>query len=276
MHLVAAIDEVASETQLSEGWTYAILPPAAVAAIDAAVSSCTVREFHGRTFKTSEADDYRVFLNAAQQQLKLYDSSRLVFTLLDPTWKTQFLSFARKTVTTAMQKVGISDPTAQAIAEHLFPGLITFQRLADKLPPSSLELEIDSDSISKLLGATSVKVSGVSLSLARILAAAYEGHRKVVFPQSPSLVSGGVRALDDAHSRCIQVADAFGNFALSRVFVHLGQTSNRRSMKAQILDDVFGEQINASSLSSAVELAPPNDIRIIKPGGLRLVVGLGA
>jgi hypothetical protein len=274
MELVAAVDEVASETQLSEGWTYAVLPRDAVTAVDAAVSGCKVKHFHGKMFKRSQASDYQTLLAATRQQLERWPDARLLFTLLETTWKAKFLTFAEDAITNAMQAVSINDPTVRRVGEHIFPGLITFQRLADNLVGTLSEIEIDSDNISKLLNNTNVQISGVSLPLAAVLGAAYEGHRKKVFPHSPELMPGGLRALDDAHSRCIQIADVFGNFALSKIFVQLGHTSKKRSVKAQIFDTVFGDVLDSSAISAAVALSPPNDIGIIRPGGFTLGIGV--
>lgn len=273
MHLLAAVDEVASETQLSEGWTYAVLTPKAINKIDAAISACAVKNFHGKTFKASQQSDYKVLLTAARDQLEKFNGTRLLFTLNETNWKAQFLSFAQRVITTALQNVGINDATAASVATHLFPGLITLQRLTRDLPGTSIEVEVDSDNISKLLSSANVTVAGILLPLTRILVAAYEGHRKSVFQNSPALITNGVRVLDDANSRCIQVADVFGNFALSRVFVQLGQTSKTRDAKTQVFDDVFGDIVDPNSIKSAVTLSPPNDIRILQPGGLTLEVG---
>ena len=70
MNLIAAVDEVASETQVVEGWAYALLPINSVTAIDVAVRSSAVRVFHGKHFKKSEAADYRALLKATRQQME--------------------------------------------------------------------------------------------------------------------------------------------------------------------------------------------------------------
>jgi hypothetical protein len=70
MEVLAAVDEVALETQRSEGWTYAIFPLASVNAMDAAVKNCRVERFHGKRSKKSEAADYRVLLTAARRELE--------------------------------------------------------------------------------------------------------------------------------------------------------------------------------------------------------------
>jgi hypothetical protein len=271
MHLVGASDEIASETQLSEGWTYAVLTGAALNKIDSAVASCSVKHFHGKKFKPSQESDYCALLSSAREQLQKTPGTRLLFTLNDLQWKATLIPFTKNIIDSALKNVGITDPTATKVAKHLFPGLITFQRLTRGSPGASIEVEVDSDNISKLLGTTNVAVKGLSLPLTRILTAAYEGYRKQQFPDSPQL-TGSLRALDDATSRCIQVADVFGNFALSRLFVELGQSSRTRDSKARIFDDVFGDIVDVKSAAASVALSSPNDIQILQNGAFTLEI----
>jgi len=98
MNWVAGVDEVASETQMSEGWTYAVLPDVAISAIDSAVSSCSVKTFHGKKFKKAQAADYETFLAVARAELLNHQNAFLTFTLLEISWKTQFLGFASRLI----------------------------------------------------------------------------------------------------------------------------------------------------------------------------------
>ncbi len=273
MDLVAAVDEVASETQLSEGWTYALFPRASVTTIDAAVTHCGVKHFHGKRFKKSEAADYRTLLTAARQELESGEPSVLLFTLLELSWKKTLVPFAKRIISNGMGAAGITDSVAVSIGEHLFPGLITLQRLTDGLSANPFEIEIDSDDISRQLGLSTVKIRGHSVSTAKLLSVAYNAYRIRQFPGSPELATGGLRALNDANSRAIQVADVFGNFALSYAFVHLGHTSKTRAVKAKVFEDVFGDILDPSHVTSACMLVGANDIQLKQAGGLTLRIG---
>jgi hypothetical protein len=274
-HLVAGVDELASETALSEGWTYSLFPPASIAAIDAAVSGLGVKAFHGKKFKKGQVSEYRVFLASARRQLELHDNALLMSTLLDTSWKKEFLALGRRLIAKSMAAAGVADRDAVALAEHLFPGLMTLQRLAANLPAAeSVEIEIDSDSVSRHLGTSKVQVSGRSLSTARLLRVAYEAYRAKRFPSSPSLQAGGLRALRDARSRSIQIADTFGNFALSYVFALLGHASRTRAVKAQVFDDVFGDVLDPNEVIGSAKLVGKDDVEITKPGGLSLRIGM--
>lgn len=273
MELLAAVDEVASETQLSEGWTYALLPSSSVAAIDAAVSKCAVTHFHGKRFKKSQAADYQAFLSAGRHELEQAACGTLTFTLLEKSWKTTFVPFAQRLISGSMGIAGVTDSAACSIAEHLFPGLITLQRLADGLPASSIEIEIDSDDVTKQLGANTSMVKGRAISTAKLLTTAYNAHRMKQFPSSPALAPGGLRALSDAKSRAIQLADVFGNFALGYAFFHLGGTSKTRAVKAQVFENVFGDLLNPGAVTAAASLVGDNDIQLKHSGALTLRIG---
>lgn len=269
---IAGVDEIASETQMSEGWTYAILPGVAVSAIDSAVSGCSVKTFHGKKFKKSQEADYEKFLSKTRSELLKHENSFLSFTLLDISWKSQFLDLTNRLTDEGMQGAGVNDPDALAIAKHLFPGLITFQRITANMNLAEIDIETDSDDISKNLTQSSVSIRGQSIPAAKLLRWAYEGYRKKQFPSSPALSAGGIQALTDTKSRPIQVADVFGNFALSYIFIQLGHKSKTRKVKAEIFERVFSSEITPAPILSAAKSsgATMNDIELTQPGGLTL------
>lgn len=275
MNWVAGVDEVASETQMSEGWTFAVLPDAAILAIDSAVSGCNVKTFHGKKFKKAQAAEYETFLAAARTELLKQQNAFLTFTLLEISWKTQFLAFANRLITAGIQGAGVNDPDAIAISTHLFPSLITLQRLTSNANLPAIDIEIDSDNISKRLAPSSISTKGKSIPTAKLLGWAYEAHRIQQFPASPKLGPNGVLSLADAKSRAIQVADVFGNFALSYIFFHLGHTSKSRTVKSDIFGSVFSSEIAPGPILSLVKLSGPtmNDIELTQPGGLTLRLG---
>lgn len=273
MKLIAAVDEVASETQMSEGWTYALLPEASLASIDAAVSSCTVKSFHGKKFKKADEHDYRNLLKAVRRELEQPAPSLLVTTILDSSWKQTLVPFGKRLIAKGFALANVAEPEAVRIGEHLFPGLITLQRLADGIQASCMEIEIDSDNISKKLGSESAKVRGQSVPVAKLLTTAYNAYRKKQFPMSPELAPGGLRTMKDAKSRAIQIADVFGNFTLAYAFAKLGSTSKSRIAKATILEDIFGDILEPNAVKTACSLVGDGDIRLNYSGGFTLRLG---
>ena len=109
MELLAGVDEVASETQVSEGWTYALLPSSSITAIDAAVSKCAVTHFHGKRFKKSQAADYQAFLSAGRHELEQAACGILMFTLLESSWKATLVPFAQRLISNSMVIAGVTD-----------------------------------------------------------------------------------------------------------------------------------------------------------------------
>lgn len=274
--LIIGADEVASETQVSAGWAYAVFPAASIQAIDKNVMGGSVKSFHGRKFKQAEAAEYAAFLKAVRAELEKEPKSLMLFTLQSLSWKNQFVPFAERLISGAMKNVGVSEPAVVQIAEHLFPGIIYLQRLLQERRSCVIELEVDSDSVSEKLKSSMANFGVVSVPTSRLLTAAYDAYRKEVFPDSPAIARDGIRALRDAKSRAIQAADVFGNFALAYLFRMLGHTSKSRAAKAQLFENAFGDILDISNLPGAVKLSGANDIEIVRPGGLTLVIGLQA
>lgn len=276
MNWIAGVDEFASETQLSEGWTYVLLPAVALADIEASFAHCSINGFHGKCFRKAQRADYEAFLVAIRAAVVNHPGAMLTFNLLERTWKAQFAPFARQLVAGSLNGAGVGDPASIRIAEHLFPGLITFQRLSANaaLPiNSTVDIQIDSDQISQHLRSSNASLGGKAIPTAKILGIAYEAYRKQQFPSSPPLGSGGIVALDDALSRAIQAADVFGNFALAYMFVELGRRTSRRVIKADIFRRVFQNELPPHGyIQGNASLAGPtgNDIQLSHQGALSL------
>lgn len=109
MSLIIGLDEIASETHVSEGWSYALFSTASLASIQTAVASCAVKTFHGKKFKTSQTPDYECFLHAVRHELDKPEEAGVVFTLMDSKWKNTLVPFAPKLIQGSFTKAGISD-----------------------------------------------------------------------------------------------------------------------------------------------------------------------
>jgi hypothetical protein len=271
--LLAAVDEIATETQLSEGWTYCVLPATAFASIQAALRNTSVTHFHGKRFKTPDEAAYRALLSEARRQIEQADRYLLSFTLLDLTWKNQFVGFMERLLGGSMKLAGVSDETCVRIAQRLFPGLATLQRLTSSFPTGEvMDIDLDSDSFTEKINKLDITVNGRSIEAARILAAAYRAHGNLLFPGSPALGSGGIRVISDTKSLPVQVADVFGNFALSYLFCALGDTSTKRALKASIFSDAFGDLLKDIDPTTNATLKC-NDIELGGNGPLTLELG---
>lgn len=275
--LVAGIDEVATERQLLEGWTYYILPEGELGAFEKAIQGIAVsstRAFHGKKFKKAQATEYEAFLRALRAAVEQSGGpARAVFTLNETSWKAQLLPHLSALVTTALRENGLPEEDALPILTKLFPGLATLQRLVAPVGSDySLRLEIDQDDVTRALPSTVLSVQGGQLPLERVLVALYRGYRARLFPESPSLLDlGGVTVLRDGQSRLIQAADVFGNFAMSYALHHLGDPSTTRAVKADVFARVFGDVVSPGMVTSAAVLQG-NEMTSNQAGALTLVV----
>lgn len=275
MTWLAGVDDVGSQTQLSEGWAFAILPRSAVSRIDAAVSSLAPAVFHGKEFKPKrDTDSYKRFLEEVRSEVAANPGAQLTFTLQEMTWKNQMRSSVNTVISQAFHNASVPDPNAVKVIQKLFRGLITLQRLTVGSTATALTIELDEDSISTNL-ATGVITRGQQVTpTARVLQRLYETYRNNYFPSSPEL-GAGIVTVNDADSRIVQAADVFGNFALAYIFVELGHTTTGRKKKADIFSEVFKDDLPPSDvIRSNVVLAGPGneDIQLAHQGGLTLSI----
>lgn len=263
--LIAALDEVGTETQLSDGWTYAVLPADAVLPFESLISCCRTKNFHGKKFKDSERDDYRSFLCAMRTSLEAAPVGFLAFKLLSRPWRSEYDAFMERLVEGGMLAAGVADQDAAKICRHVFPALGILQRLlgqdSNGVSNGLLSIEIDSDDISARLAQSNVQVRGREIPTGKLLTTAYSAYREKQFPRSPTLPAGGICVMRDKKSRMIQMADVFGNFALAHLFVKLGDTSRKRRAKAELFRDVFGDILGTDEdVTSKCRLVDGNDI----------------
>ncbi len=180
--LIAALDEVGTETQLSDGWTYAVLPADAVLQFESLISSCRTKNFHGKKFKDSERDDYRSFLCAMRTSLEAAPVGFLAFKLLSRSWRSEYDAFMERLVEGGMLAAGVADQDAAKICRHVFPALGILQRLLGQnssgLANGLLSIQIDSDDMSARLAQSKVQVRGREIPAGKLLTTAYNAYRE--------------------------------------------------------------------------------------------------
>jgi hypothetical protein len=173
-----------------------VLPPKVFAAIQVDIDSCTVKHFHGKRFKTEDQADYRKLLIATRRQLEAVDRFLLSFTLLNVSWKVEFIEFLNRVIAGSMDLARIVDKDCVGIAQRLFPGLATLQRLTACFSSAYvMDVDVDSDTFTKRINGLDVTLNGRSVAAGRILTAAYRGHRSNRSPASPELGPGGIRVI---------------------------------------------------------------------------------
>lgn len=261
MHeLVIGVDEIATERQLVEGWTYCVLPASEALAFEQAAAGLTgasSRTYHGKKFKKAHAAEYEAFLRAVRTSIENSSGpARLLFTLNDVSYKTTLLAFLDRVVANSLQQAGVSGDGSIQILQTLFPGIATLQRLlSDEGSQCTARLEIDQDDVTRALGSSSVVTPKGQIALERVLAALYRGYRRHQFPASPELKDPhGIAILRDSKSRLVQAADVMGNFAMSYALHHLGDPSSTRATKAAVFASVFGDLVHPGMISDAAVL----------------------
>lgn len=273
--LLVGLDEVATQNQLSSGWTFAILDSLQWKTVDASRHKDAKGKpmvYHGKKFTQADEQAYRTFLKALRRAAENSNPSLLAFSILDTSMLTALIPMLQRVVHASLVSVGARQPAPIRILQRLFPGLAMLQRLTSSLTGSNeIAIQIDQDNVTKAFATSSVQVNGRSVSLPDLAAKLYEAHRKLQFSSSPVLATSGVAVLADSKSVAVQAADVFGNFAMAFARVHLGDTSARLALKACIFHDAFGDLINTSLLESSAKLRGP-DVELLRPGALTLKI----
>lgn len=157
MELIAGIDETASETQTSDGWTYCVLTDDAVKDLLAdhahIVSRGTIKSFHGKKFKNHLEQEYRDFLDAIRIRSEGSARRLLALKLMDETWKADFVPFIHRVTANAIAAAGLTNTSALAAINKVMPAIVELQRLLRDVGSSELiSLEIDRDAVTKARG----------------------------------------------------------------------------------------------------------------------------
>jgi len=104
--LLGGLDDVATERQLTSGWSFAVLPEAAANRFTGAAQKllpANRTEFHAKEFDTSSAAErkaYSDFLRLLCQEVEATPGSLLACSLNDKSWSANFTGFAERLVAT--------------------------------------------------------------------------------------------------------------------------------------------------------------------------------
>lgn len=270
--LIAGLDEIGTETQMSDGWTFVVLSVEGLARFKKELSPKPKQTFHGKKFKTALEPEYRHFLTALRREAEGPDSALLAFSLLDRPFRREFVPSIRRLVAKSLGESGLAASGFSAVIEHVFPGLATLQRLTrDMGSAHELAIELDRDDVTRRFASMQTAVGLKTLTLQRVTHAAYEGYRKHLFSNSPALGTGSISVVNDAKSLPVQAADVLGNFAMAYALVALGHPSKKLSLKAVIFSDVFGDLLKGTDLPSQAYLRG-NDMELKQSGALTLLL----
>jgi hypothetical protein len=270
--LLAGLDDVASETQLSEGWAFVVLTQGAAArlATQLQTSSGKRPHFHARKFKSVDATSYENFLKSLRTEAESSSTVVLAFTLMDLTWKDQFIPFLDNLIQKGVGSYNGVSQQAVVQLQRLFPGLATLLRmLKDVGRDYDLEVEIDNDSLTESFDGAEVVIDGARMPMRRVLSAVYRSYGSRIAPNAPVLLDGGIRVVSDSKSIVVQAADVLGNFAMSYAFMKLGRPSKKIRLKGEIFERVFGDLVAHVDIPAMTRLVG-NDLQLVEPGSLTL------
>jgi hypothetical protein len=267
--LIAGLDEVATETQKSDGWCYFCIPQTEYVKFETEVKTLLagttkLTSFHGKKFKTDQASEYEQFLRIIRKFAESSVPTILSCTLNSEAWKAQYLGFCERVTANVFTQVGVTNPDLINVCKQLTPGLFSFMRLVNHFGNSNeLIIEVDSDSVKEKFPQLDTIIKGHSFTADFLMTKLYNAYRNIQFANSPLLATGGISVLKDQNSFAVQAADVIGNFSTSYVYYKLGNTSNKRILKGQIFEKVFGDKYGAENFSSSIKLVGQNDLELL-------------
>lgn len=256
---VAGIDEIGSETQKSEGWTYFVIPDSSALefANDAAdiLSKTKMFAFHGKDFKRRFASGYESFLRLIRKHLEQSSHSLLVTTLLDEAWKSEYSGFVERLIANSVCNTGIADNALVEASQMLAKPLFTFQRLASTFPDgASVRFEVDDHANTRGLVDLQPTKDGKPFSPLVVIETAYKVYRGHKFPSAPEIAKNSTKILPDEQSFIVQAADLVGNLSVAYARQRLGQHSNAISEKVKLFESVFGDILEDFDFAANLEL----------------------
>ena len=254
------VDEIATETQKCDGWTYFCLPESFVADFSteakAIIDASVLHVFHGKKFKVGHNAEYQAFLRLIRKYQEKSLQTLSVNTLLADTMKNDLEAFGFRILTKALAQAGVSPDAAVALLSPYVAPLLSLARIAGELGPNLImNVEMDECEQLKDLEEAVHEVLGVAISGHVLLKGMYNGYAKKQFPKAPLLPDNGIHVMRDSKSFLIQAADVLGNFSMAYVFVKLGKKSKSKEAKAALIEEVWGDTIDAFDFSSQVSLA---------------------
>jgi len=270
------IDEIATETQMCDGFTYFCLPerfaPEFARETQTKLRAASLSAFHGKEFRSKDSGAFRDFLVLAYDHLKKSPQSFAACRLFSPKVKAQLKSFCDRSVKLTIEKsVGIGHRSIEILQPYFLP-LACLAALARELGPEMvMRVEMDSHRTLRDLNESVHQASGVDIDAATLLKAAYNGYAKYLHTRAPLLPDDGVIVLDDQHSVIVQAADVLGNFAMAHIFVLLGKATPGRKAKSDIVRAVFGREADVFDPTGKLTFVG-NDLVLLQEGGITFSV----
>lgn len=269
--ILAGIDDLATEKQLSEGWSYFVIEKEFLKEFsrkaEKLLTNTKLNSFHGKNYKRRFRDNYLNFLKLCREYTEKSNISILSVILQDENWKNKFIPFTERVIKNVYGNNNINYPEIITSSQKLAAPLFTLQNLTKSFSSDyHIDVSIDCDQITESFDNLNIEISrplgNIKMTSKKILSIIYNGYRKIQFPNSPILNKNGISVKPDENSYLIQAADIIGNFSLSYIMKKLGKKSITIDAKSEIFSIVFGDKFDDIDLSDVFEVTNSNEIKL--------------
>lgn len=276
----AGIDDLATERQISEGWSYFVIENELLDMFscksEKILKDIALDSFHGKLFKRRFKERYLDFLKLCREYSEKSEISLIAVILQNEMWKNQFIPFTERIIKNAYGKNNITDHEIVSSSQKLTGPLFSLQKLLQNLSSEySLKIVIDSHTITKNFDELEIEVSNTigsdTVTAKQLLIRIYNSYRNKCFPNSPTLINRGISVRPDENLFIIQAADIIGNFSLSYIMKKLGKESKTINMKSEIFAEVFGDKFESIDISKDLDISESGEI-ILKNDGQHVLM----
>jgi hypothetical protein len=280
--IVAGIDDLGTEKQLLEGWSYFVIEKYLLDEFSELtkelLNGIALDSFHGKNYKRRFKEKYLLFLKLCREYSEKSNISLIAVILQNKEWKNQYLSFTERVIKNVYGKNDIDNSDVIISTQMLTAPLFAIQNLTKNLSSSfQMKIVIDSHKVTENFDNLEIVVSntiGSTTMLSKqLLVVLYNGYRKLQFPNSPTLIDDGISVKPDENSFLIQAADIMGNFSLSYIKKKLGEESKTINEKAEIFSEVFGDKFDSKDFNIDFKISESGEIDLQFDGQQTLKFG---
>jgi hypothetical protein len=258
-NFITGIDDFGTMSGISQGWTFVSFDEVFYNDFQSNAQDILIKSklgcFHAKKFKRNKQSYYKEFLQLIKDTLSKGDNSIACATLLDQTWKSEFRGFTERVIKGAFEQAGLKDTVLISASQFLASPIFTYLRIASShISANTTTIHIDHHSITRGLSDINLVIADRKISPQLPIIAALNEYRRKQFPNAPEIERNSIAVLSDDASFIIQAADVVGNFSSALVFKALGKSSKSNDLKAEIMNDVFGDILDTSNITELVEI----------------------
>jgi len=258
-NFITGIDDFGTMSGVSQGWTFVSFDKVFYKDFQSnaqdILNNSKLQSFHAKEFKRNKQSYYKEFLQLVRDTLSKGDNSFACATLLGQTWKSEFRGFSERVIKGAFEQAGLKDTELISASQFLAAPIFTYFRIASNhISANSTTIHIDHHAITRGFNDIDLIITDQKISPQIPIIAALNAYRTMQFPNAPEVERNSIEILPDEKSFIIQAADMIGNFSGALVFKALGKNSNSNNLKAEIMNDVFGDILDTSNIAELVEI----------------------